>query len=315
LQGYIPHQQDAWQYTLAALESYVAKALASPVALDEVFLTAAALLGLTERHVSPPARKLIGPYLKFAQLLGRHTAELHLALASEPEDVHFAPEPFSSLHQHSLYQSMRGLMIRVCRQLSRDLHGLAAPVREEAERLLDLQDELLQRFQAVLERKLTGWRIRCHGDYHLRQVLLTDQGVALIDFEGEPARLLWERQIKRCPLLDVASMLRSFHYAAYSTFFDRMDTQGASPCSDPALLESWMRFWCGWVSAAFLKTYLQRTAGMAFMPQTPEELRVLCDVYLLEKALYALGYELEHRPARVKIPLRGLLQLLESTRC
>jgi maltose alpha-D-glucosyltransferase/alpha-amylase len=313
LQGYVSHQEDAWQYTLAALASYYAKVLALQTEIGDACLTAPALLDCTKKNAPPLAQELIGPYLKFIRRLGRRTAELHLALASEHEDARFAPEPFSSLYQHSLYQSMRSLTIRVCRRLGEDLGRLPTPVRTEAEALLDRQDELLRRFQAVLGRQLSGVRIRCHGDYHHRQVLCAGEDVVLIDFEGEPARLLRERQIKRCPLLDVAGMLRSFHYAAYTVFFERVDSQGTAPSTDLALLESWARFWCGWVSAVFLKIYLRLTARQAFFLQTPEALRVLCDIYLLEKAMYELSYELEHRPNQVRIPLRGLLQLLGPT--
>jgi maltose alpha-D-glucosyltransferase/alpha-amylase len=313
LQGYVSHQEDAWHYTRAALTAYFDKALAIQTEVGDACLTAPALLDLLAKPVPPLAQKLIGPYLRFVRRLGRRTAELHLALASELEDARFAPEPFSVLYQHSLYQSMRGLTVRVCRRLGTELRSLPTSVHAEAQALLERQEALLQRLQAVLERPLPGLRIRCHGNYHLRQVLCTGKDVVLIDFEGEPVRLLWERQLKRSPLLDVASMLRSFHYAAYTTFFDGMDSQGTAAATDLARLESWTRFWCGWVSAVFLNSYLKLTTQMALFPQTHEALRVLCDIYLLEKAIYELGYELEHRPDQIRIPLRGLHQLLGPT--
>ena len=310
LQGYVPHQEDAWHYTLGALEAYFDRALATQDQVTEVALSTPALLDLAKRTVPPLARQLIGPYQQFAQLLGQRTAELHRALASEPEDADFALEPFSFLYQRSLYQSMRSLTVRVYWRLGEVLPHLPGPVRAEAEELLARQDEILQRFQAVLGRPISGLRMRCHGDYHLRQVLCTGKDVVLIDFEGEPARLLGERQLKRCPLLDVAGMLRSFHYAAYAVFFERVAPQETASGADPALLEPWARFWCGWVSAIFLKTYLKQTAEMPFLPQTRAELKILCDIHLLEKAIYELGYELEHRPDWARLPLRGLLQLL-----
>jgi maltose alpha-D-glucosyltransferase / alpha-amylase len=312
LQGYVSHREDAWQYTLAALDTYFEKALALPAHEGEVPLSAPALLHLSRTNLPRWARKLLGPYLGFARLLGRRTAELHQALASAPEGSYFAPEPCPPLYRRSLYQSMRGLTVRVCQRLGDDLQRLPAPVRAEAEALLDRQDEILRRFRVVLGLPITGVRMRCHGDYHLRQVLHTGKGIALIDFEGEPARLLGERQLKRCPLLDVAGMLRSFHYAAYAAFFDRTTLQKRVPCAATPLLESWTRFWCRWVSAVFLRSYLQQTAQTGLLPETHEELQILCDIHLLEKAIYELGYELEHRPDWVRIPLRGILQLLEA---
>jgi maltose alpha-D-glucosyltransferase / alpha-amylase len=110
-------------------------------------------------------------------------------------------------------------------------------------------------------------------------------------------------------LRDVAGMLRSFHYAAFAALLDQ--TASVRP-EDLPFLEPWARFWYQWVSVAYLKTYLAVTAEASFLPETREELRVLMEVYLLEKAIYELGYELNSRPTWVKVPLQGILQLLET---
>ena len=142
------------------------------------------------------------------------------------------------------------------------------------------------------------------------QVLYTGNDFMIIDFEGEPARTLLERRQKKSPLQDVAGMLRSFHYGAYAAFFEQL-AGGLVPAQAEADVEPWVRYWHGWVSTAFLKRYLEVAQPGPFLPKTSEELKILLDAHLLEKAVYELGYELNNRPDWVKIPLQGILQTLQ----
>jgi len=176
--------------------------------------------------------------------------------------------------------------------------------------VLDLEGEIRRRYRSLLQRKLNTMRIRVHGDYHLGQVLYTGRDFVIIDFEGEPARPLSERRIKRSPLRDVAGMLRSFHYASYMALFGQVP--GIRPEDFPAL-EPWAHFWYTWVSVVFLKAYLSVVKDEPFLPKDPIELQILLDAYLLEKAVYELGYELNNRPEWLKVPFRGLLQLLAAS--
>jgi maltose alpha-D-glucosyltransferase/alpha-amylase len=247
--------------------------------------------------------------LESARLLGQRTAELHIALASLPDDPDFVPEPFSKLYQRSLYQSMRNLSGEVFQLLRRSMGDLSETVREEARKILELEDEVLKCFRSILDRKISAMRIRCHGDYHLGQVLYTGKDFVIFDFEGEPAHPLSERRLKRSPLRDIAGMLRSFHYAAYSALFAQQAT-GLIREEDLAYVEAWAHFWYLWVCVAFLKAYLPAAARERIVPQQRDELQVLLDAYLLEKAVYELGYELNNRPDWVRIPLRGIQQQL-----
>ena len=152
-------------------------------------------------------------------------------------------------------------------------------------------------------------RIRVHGDYHLGQVLHTGKDFVIIDFEGEPARSLADRRIKRSPLRDVAGMLRSFHYASYALLVGEVG--GSVRLGRVKPLEPWADFWTRWVSSAFLQGYLAVAGEGAFLPRTQEELSTLLDTFLLEKAIYELGYELNNRPTWVKLPLLGILSMFE----
>jgi maltose alpha-D-glucosyltransferase/alpha-amylase len=310
LQGFVPNVGDAWNYSLDSLSHYFERALAQPEAqLPGTPQTP--LLDVLNDDVPVLARELIGSYLESARLLGQRTAELHKALASSTDDPEFAPEPFSMLYQRSVYQSMQSQIAQVFQLLRLRLKQLPDSARDDAQKVLDMETEVRRRYRSLLQRRLNTLRIRVHGDYHLGQVLYTGKDFFIIDFEGEPARPLSERRIKRSPLRDVAGMLRSFHYVSYAALFGHVP--GIRPEDFPTL-EPWARFWSTWVCVAFLKAYLAVAKEEPFLPREPIELQVLLDAYLLEKAVYELGYELNNRPDWVKVPLQGLLQLLAASR-
>src|SRR5581483_3092308 len=144
-------------------------------------------------------------------------------------------------------------------------------------------------------------KIRCHGDYHLGQVLRVADDFVLLDFEGEPKRPVSERRAKQSPLRDVAGMLRSLDYAAYAGLFAFTHDQP----EEFARLEPWAELWQRWTSAAFLREYLATAAGAPFLPAAPEQADRLLRLFMLGKAFYELVYELNHRPDWVRIPLRG----------
>jgi maltose alpha-D-glucosyltransferase/alpha-amylase len=316
LQRYVPNEGDAWRHTMDQLSQYLDRAVTRPATEIEGLKNLLRPMPFVERlgntEIPPLARELIGPYFENVKLLGQRTAELHVALASNTADPDFAPEPFSLLYQRSLYQSMRNHSNHRFQLLKRNLKSLRGVVLDEALKLLDLQGEVLNRFRAVLSRKITAMRTRIHGDFHLGQVLYTGKDYVIIDFEGEPARPLTERRIKRTPIRDVAGMLRSFHYAAYTSLFGHVGSAIVRP-EDIAGVEPWARLWNVWISSTYLDSYLEHAARGGFMPPTREELNILLNVYLFDKALYELGYELNNRPDWVRIPLSGMLQLLQTS--
>jgi maltose alpha-D-glucosyltransferase / alpha-amylase len=230
---------------------------------------------------------------------------MHLALASEREDKIFAPEPFNAMAQRSVYQSMRASLRRAFGLLQKRLPDLPEAFREEAAQVLAAERRILTHEQRLLDQHAPASKIRIHGDYHLGQVLNTGKDFVILDFEGEPARPLSERKLKRSALRDVAGMMRSFQYAAYSALW-----QPAMRVEDRPFLERWADLWYRQMSAIFLESYLQTTAGATFLPQQQSNLQVLLEAYLLDKAVYEVGYELNHRPDWVVIPIRGIKHLL-----
>jgi len=191
--------------------------------------------------------------------------------------------------------------------LQKKLPDLPEAFRVEAAQVLAAEQQILTAERQTLERHASE-KIRIHGDYHLGQALYTGKDFVILDFEGEPARPLSERKLKRSALRDVAGMMRSFQYAAYSALW-----QPSMRTEDVPFLERWADLWYRHISSIFLQSYLTTTAGAVFIPQGAPELQVLLKAYLLDKAVYEIGYELNHRPDWVVIPIRGIKHILKST--
>jgi maltose alpha-D-glucosyltransferase/alpha-amylase len=310
LHGYVPNHGDAWAYTLSTLPAYFEAALLQRRRPPQ---PAADLVARAAADLPAAAHELIGVYLDAAAQLGRRTAELHRALASRLDDPDFAPEPFTTLYQRGLYQSMRSRAAQAFALLRAQRRHLSDRTREAARAVLAAAPAVERRFHTLLGHKLSAARIRCHGDYHLGQVLHTGKDFIIIDFEGEPARALSERRIKRSPLRDVAGMLRSFHYAVYTAWSDP-SVGAVVRAEDERRLEPWAQFWYRCVSATFLHAYLVTAEDAVFVPRSAAELAVMLGAYQLEKALYELEYELNNRPDWVHLPLRGLTELLTEDR-
>ena len=306
LQGFVPNQGDAWSYVLDQVDQFFERALESQAPAPEV---GGPLLDFVAADPSPVALELLGAQLEMARTLGARTAELHLALASDREDPAFAPEPFTSLYRRSLYQSLRNEARRAFQLLEERRPTLPPEARLSAPEIAALEERALETYAALRDRRIEGQRIRCHGDYHLGQVLYAGSDFVIIDFEGEPGRSTTERRIKRSPLRDVCGMLRSFDYAAQAPFH-AIERGGVVREEDVATLRPWARFWRAWISSSFLRTYLHRIEGAELVPRDRGQLEVLLSALLLEKNVYELAYELNHRADWAPLPLRRLRELL-----
>jgi maltose alpha-D-glucosyltransferase/alpha-amylase len=309
LTSLVPNSQDAWTYTLDSLTRFFDRVQSLGEESAQVLGTTP-LLAFGELEPPPAVSTILGVYLESARLLGQRTAEMHLMLASDRENKDFAPEPFTPFYQRSLYQSMRNLVSQNLEVLRKRTATLDAAERSQARLVCEAQPEIIQRLRAIHQTPMKAMRIRCHGDYHLGQVLYTGKDFIIIDFEGEPTRSIGERRIKRSPLRDVAGMIRSFHYASHAALLQQLELGIMQP-ETLAKLQPWSRFWYGWISAAFLTAYHQLIKRTDLLPRFNEDLSLLLYAHLLEKAVYELGYELNHRPNWLKIPLEGVVQLLE----
>ena len=302
LQGFVPNQGDAWQYTMKSISAFY----------NEVGKSSTQSAVVDGRNDA--SRALIAPFLESVGLLARRTAELHLALGSPaaPTEADFAPEPFDDKFQRSFEDELLELTNRIFGQLRHAQDRLPENAKPKVEKVLGSESQIIERFHAALSAPIRAVRTRIHGDYHLGQVLYTGADFVIIDFEGEPARPLSQRRLKRSPLQDVAGMLRSFHYAAHAPLLASTGSVNVDD-GNREKLNGWAEVWGKWISDRFLEEYLKTARSAEFLPPSREEIMALLQLHVLEKAVYELGYELNNRPDWVAIPLEGISKTLESS--
>jgi maltose alpha-D-glucosyltransferase/alpha-amylase len=307
LQQLVPNQGDGWSHALAELADHFERAAGSGHGSDLVAGDRRPLLQLAQ--LLPPAavREAIGAYLDAAATLGRRTGEMHLALAADPHDPAFAPESFTAADAAALHAAIAAGARQALAALREHVGQLPESVAAAARRLLERGPALPDRTGDRRTEAEGGQKIRCHGDYHLGQVLWLDNDFVILDFEGEPTRTVAERRAKQSPLKDVAGMLRSFHYAAYAGLFAFAQDRPQDVERHRARAETWFR----WASAAFLRAYRAAVGQAAFLPHGSDGFSALLDSFMLDKACYELEYELNNRPDWVRIPLSGILALTD----
>ncbi|MBV9490376.1 MAG: maltose alpha-D-glucosyltransferase [Verrucomicrobia bacterium] len=302
LQGFTQAEQDGWSHALGAVDRYFDRVLGEPT------LPQPPAVGIWDEIPMEQLHVLEGGHLESVRLLGQRTAEMHLALASDTQAPDFSPEPFTLLHQRSVFQSIRSESKQTMTLLGRTLHRVDDYARHLAEQVLARAGELSGLHEYLRREPISVSKIRIHGDYHLGQVLYTGKDFIILDFEGEPARSLGERRLKRSAIIDVAGMLRSFHYAAH---YGLLESRTVRP-QDREVLASYADLWSTRAGQVFLGAYLTRADGAAFVPGDRHALTALLRSYLVLKAMYELRYELNNRPKWVAIPLRGILKLVEE---
>jgi maltose alpha-D-glucosyltransferase/alpha-amylase len=310
LQGLVPNQGDGWQWFLDELSLWLVTVAGQP---------APAISQTPEFQGSgeAPPEKLAEAQstLRAAALLGRRTAEMHLALASSADLPAFAPEPMTAEDLALDAERIEAQLKSTLEALKLKLATLDDATTDAAGLLLSRRPELIRRVRSIAALESSGQRIRIHGDYHLGQTLRTadakspdgDDDFVLIDFEGEPARPIEERRRKQSPLKDVAGMLRSFSYVAFAAVDHFVGSERGS--ADPDALAAWAHWWQNAASAEFLRTYRDAVARNPALLPAPEPAQALLKVYLLEKALYEVLYELNSRPGWLRIPMHGILAL------
>ncbi len=324
VQAMVRHQGSGWEYTVDELRRYYERALARAKRANRHAESLEArdgqdmwerreLLERREREAreGPPPffAALEQWYLGTAATLGRRTAEMHAALASGTDEA-FRPEPLDEAALHALADEMRAHAagaLALLEERARDLNDATRPL---ADAVLAERERFLARFDEIRGIQSAGLRTRVHGDYHLGQVLRTEEDFVVLDFEGEPARPLAERRAKQSPLKDVAGILRSYSYAAHAALFA---FTVHSP-DDYAPLEPWAEAWEHWASDAFLEEYRATLDGAMVTggPVLPAgaDFRTLLCAFVLDKAFYELAYELNSRPDWVRIPLTGIMRLV-----
>jgi maltose alpha-D-glucosyltransferase/alpha-amylase len=309
LQEWVRSVGTGWDRALAALDAYYRRAEMSPEPAPTE-PTGMSVRELAESGAVIPNQAviLIGGELNAATMLGRRTGELHVALASEPTDPAYTPEPMLDEDLALVVEEVRAQVQQTLEVLEARLDRVSPNQADDARRVLDHGPVWERSINQLRNLSPSGIKIRIHGDYHLGQVLRTaDDDFYVLDFEGEPSKSLSRRRAKQSPLKDVVGMLRSFDYAAFAGLF--AFAQGRPEVFER--LVPWARTWRTWTSVAFLRGYLATTGGSVLVPTDTHYRGVLIDALTLDKAMYELLYELNNRPDWVRIPLQGIVALLQ----
>jgi maltokinase len=269
---------------LAGWYEYTGRLMEATLGVMQEFLPGARdgwELALEELGTEPEA------FLERVRALGEVTGRLHSALGSDASNPAFAPEEPSA-------ETLGLLTATIDEEIERIFLDL--PDDESVEPIAGRGEDVREQLRLLTHVGSRGKLIRTHGDYHLGQTILAHRGWVVLDFEGEPARALTERRRKRSPLRDVAGMMRSFAYAASASEILR----GVVPPED----------WEERARDEFLDAYLD-AADPSLLPASRHGVEQMLSVFELEKAVYELRYELNNRPDWVRIPVAGILRLLE----
>jgi maltose alpha-D-glucosyltransferase/alpha-amylase len=313
LQGFVQHEADAWHYTLDSLSRFFERTQTQPGAPDDTLFGARgkSLLALSGIDAPATVSELIGEYLERSRLLGQRTAELHLALAGNSSDPDFSPESLSEFYKQGLYHALLSLFARACQTLRHQLETLPESVRPEAQRVLDSDDAIRVRLRLFRDSAMAGLRIRLHGNYTLGEILYTGKDFVFIDFEGDPNRHLTERRMKRPPFVDVASMLVSFHDAAYASRLGQVPGVIHTP-SGSTFSPRWADLWYRWVAAAFLKGYMATMGSTPLLPGTEQAAQTLLNVFSLERFMSQTEQYASQNQDALIAPLTGILRVVED---
>lgn len=306
MQEMIENQGDAWSLLLNLVEQYYDKVLQLPKQTTPPIVWNAYSFDFKSVHKDLQDLITKEVYDKIA-LLGKRTAEMHLALASNPAVADFAPKTFTQEYQTYLTEHLTSSIKDKLQFLQSIRHNALPNVKIEIDKVLALKDKILTVIANIKQYPIAAQRIRMHGDYHLGQVLFTGTDFVIIDFEGEPATPFKERRVKHSPLKDVAGMVRSFHYAVYATLLQNEKFKDL----DHKKLNQWAEIWCLCARGFYLDSYFATVAHTELIPKDKQGMEVLLKAFLMEKAIYELCYEANNRPSWLIIPINGVLKLAE----
>jgi len=309
LQGFVPTESDAWTLVRTELRRFYERVLASGQGIKPELPPPGNDTALLGQAPPPAVKETLGEALEWARLLGKRVAEVHSALIADATDPGFSPEPYSTLDQRGTYQSMRNVTGRALRLLRSRVTGLSTGAAKIARELLARETDVYRLYEWLRHERITTLRGRIHGNLHLGQILFTGKDFVIIDFEGSRGKPVSERRRKRSPLRDMAALLRSYHYAAFTAI---LDGDGVRETDRPQA-EAWGLLWYRWVATTALEGYLAAAGQDApFVPKDRAELGRLLTAFVVERAFTELETELENRTPTASIPLVAIAEMLEG---
>jgi maltose alpha-D-glucosyltransferase/alpha-amylase len=288
---FIENQGDAWSVTNAYLDRYV----------DEQRLLTVEAAAESDEQAT---------YLLRMRQVGRRVAEMQLALASRDDVPDFKPEPINPADIAKWTEDVLRRAQHALAKLARHRLPKQSADRALIAEILSHQSSLPSYLRGLLPDTLKVMKIRHHGDFHLGQMLVVKDDVVILDFEGEPRRSLAERRRKMPAARDVAGLVRSIDYSATAALERALKSAPDEQGKIARALDDWRER----SVAAMLTAYREFLVDPRLWPAEPGDADLLLDLFLLEKAVYEIEYELAHRPDWLRVPLAGLQRILSRSR-
>ena len=242
------------------------------------------------------------------ELLGQRTAEMHMALASNSDFKGFESEDFSLHYQRSLYSSLQSSVREHFSALEKNQTHLSDFAQSEAQKIITRKKEILECLKRIFSEKFDTTKIRTHGDYHLSKILFTGKDFYIIDFEGKHFRSFSEQRLRRTPLRDVSSLIRSLAYAVYQgaeDFYKEGDTEYNQ------FVDEWADKWFQLMAGLFLKGYMDLAKNQPFIPNEKHQFNILLETFSLQQAVAEIKAVISEKPDYLNVPVKGIELILK----
>jgi maltose alpha-D-glucosyltransferase/alpha-amylase len=309
--NYISNQGSAEDWVIDVLESYFELPLTHRKEIPATYLPRVHILESLHLQLPQELKEPIGTGMGFMELLGRRIAELHIALSDSIEETDFVPEPFSRLYQRSLYQTLRNRAGIVLPTLRKKMKTLPLHMKADGNWILENEKRLLAFYSTLSGPALSGKRIRCHGNLHLGQILLTGNDFMFVDFAGDPSRHLSERRIKRSPLWDIIGIVSSLYRASHSAILIQRD-RGLILPENFSYREVWADVWCFWNSITLLRSYIEVMQTNDLLPGSLDQECLLFNILRTDKIMIELGNDLNGSPDWISFSLKAMRKMIET---
>ncbi len=310
VQPLVNHQGYGWDYVMDELKRVVEGITVNPFDLSGVVPEMSVYDTISYDTLPDLLKSVIDPiFIEKIDALAARTAQMHLALMNSngKKAPLFEPELFSLHYQRSLFSSLKSLVRNTLTALKTQKHLLSESDQKVADSMLSKEKELLTFFKQIYKHKFEASKIRIHGNLHLEQIMMVNDDVMIDDFDGTYDRPFSERRLRKSPLIDVAAMLRSIHYATTLTLIEQD--------KEDELLKSMLSAWYASIGSFFLQSYksvIQTAEVSEFIPDNEEDFKTLMEIFTLERALKELYYQLNYEIDRTILPMEGILHILES---
>ena len=306
---YVENQGSGWKFVINYLVKNYEQAGKQVVVLKSLPRINGTFYNLLNKEPPDILNEFFQMSLQYADLLAQRTVDLHQVLGADTDDSAFKPEPFTDFRKYAKYQTVYSLVRETMRVLGNKIAHLPESISSQAKIILDSEEEIIKRFKVIRDKNISGMRTRIHNDYTLWNVLYTGKDFIITNFEGRPSQSLSEKRGKTSPLFDVASMLRSLHYASYISVFNI--PQGGFPLTAQDI-EPLQKLWYAWMCSTFVSSYLKYSQNMQYIPKNEDEIEMLLDGYILERAFSELQFELNNRPEWIRVPMEAILEIIST---